>query len=229
MKKIFYTILAIAVLVFGGTTIAMADNNKNNKDEDRSHEKAVKLLGSTLEVHITDNGNVLARGSKVTSISGTTITATNIWGGVTMNWAINTDSNTKFIQKNGKSTGFSDIQVNDIISFQGPLVTTVASPMTVQAKVVKDWSKINNPESPKPFTREGTLKSISGTTVPTTFVFTSGNIDYTVNVATNTSILSNNWLTTPLSGFVVGNKVRVYGLYNSDNTVNATVIRNTSL
>lgn len=80
-------------------------------------------------------------------------------------------------------------------------------------------------------TFEGTLKSASASSsLPTTFVLTVGTTDFTVNVPLNISVLNKSWLTTPLSTFVVGDKVRVYGAVEAANTsvIDASVVRDTS-
>jgi diphthamide biosynthesis methyltransferase len=61
-------------------------------------------------------------------------------------------------------------------------------------------------------------------------VVTSNSKDYTVNVATNTSIVNDNWANTTLASFVVGNKVTAYGVVNDTTlSVAATVLRNESI
>ena len=80
-------------------------------------------------------------------------------------------------------------------------------------------------------TFEGTLKSVSATTsLPTTFVMTVGTTDFTVNVPLGISVLNMNWLTTPISTFVVGDKIRVYGAVQPTNTsvIDASVVRDAS-
>jgi hypothetical protein len=307
-KKLIIGTLAFALVAFGSAAIARADNDRNDdskhEKDDSKHEKEARSVGSTLEVHITDGGKVLVRGAKVTAISGSTITANTAWGSANVSWNVNTDSNTKYIRRYDGASMFSEIAVGDFISFQGTLVSGTASPMTVTAKTIKDWSiqkknatfdgtvssvsgttfviatkkngniTVNTSsstqimknsstgafaditvgrtvavtglynnltnvlesskvivriEQPKAMTKEGTLKSIAGTTAPTTFVLTIDNTDYTVKVASNTSVLTNNWLNASLTNFVVGNKVRVYGVVNTDNTIEATVVRNTNL
>ncbi len=318
-KKIFVGVLALSVItsaaLFGSSAIVKAENeNHGNNNENRGsevndsrkHEKEAKLVGSTLEVHITNNGNVLVRGAKVTAVSGNTVTATTMWGSANITWAVNTDGNTKLLRKYGGASVLSEIAVGDFVSFQGSLITGTATPMTVLAKTLKNWSiqkknatfegivgtktgtsfvlMTNNqgnitvntsattqikksddstgvfadiPNSSKvvatglynnltktleasmvkvkqvapasAVTKEGTIKTAPGTTAPTTLVMTSGGTDYTVRIVTGTSILTNNWLTASLTNFTVNNSIRVYGTVNADNTIDATVVRNTNL
>ncbi|HRH31519.1 MAG TPA: DUF5666 domain-containing protein [Candidatus Paceibacterota bacterium] len=307
-KKLFIGILALALAV-GGVSIARADNDRekeNRGNDSHQNEREARLVGSSLEVHITDSGKVLVRGAKVASVSGSTITATTTWGSVAMNWTVTTDSNTKLLRRYGGSSAMTEIAVGDFISFQGNLVTGTASPMTVLAKTIKDWSvqkknatfegtvssisgttfvlatkkdgnitvstvagtqymkngstgafadiAVNGKVAvtglynnlthtleaskvsvkttvvqPQAMTKEGKLVSIAGTTAPTSFVIKSGDTNYTVRVSASTSILKNNWLTASLANFVVDNTVRVYGVVNADNTIDATVVRNTNL
>ncbi len=298
-------------------SLASAEDSKNNEgkkheditlgamkeDKGEKRAKEVRNTGSTLEVHIFNDGKVLVRGAKVTGVSGRVISANTILGSVKLEWAINTDSsNAKFIRKFGGVSDISEVSVGDLISFHGQLVTTIASPFTVNADVVKDWSiqkkegnvngtvksvdsagkkfvvssedkgdvtvlvasstvikmgdeagvfsditvgaklsargvlntiskeisatgiKIHIKDKEKTV-MGGALKSIAGTTAPTTLVMTSEGKDYTVKISGDTSILSASWLRVALSSFVVGDKIQVYGLMNADMTIDATVLK----
>ncbi len=297
MKKIFISLLA-ALTALTIAVPAFADDDRGE------HMKAAHSLGSTLEVHINDNGKTLVRGAKVTAVSGNTITATTAWGSVSMAWTVNTNAGTEFVRKAGGASNISEVSVGDFISFYGMLVTTTSG-FTVNADIVKDWSvqaisgsfngtvqSVNvsansfvlasnergtvtvmvsgqtsvmkgdaaavfadivagasvqvkgvwNTQTntiaasrvtikvPKIEARtfEGTIKSISATTLPTVIVLTVDNIDYTVNVAANISILNNLWLTTSLANFHVGDRLRVYGTV-SGTTIQASVVRDTSI
>lgn len=287
------------------------DNHDNEREGKMERMREVRAAGSTLEVHFFDDGNVLVRGAKVTGISGSVVNASNVWGSVTLNWAVKTDQTTNIVRRAGGNSSLSEISVGDIVSFQGMLDTGIVSPLTVNAKVLKDWSiqkiraafsgtvrsvsasttsfmlthesrgdvnvlvasstvitkgsasatfgdivvgarvsvrgllntvlntlasdevKIRIPEpSPKGHiktTLEGTLTSFASTTAPTSFVLHAGSRDYTVRVDGSTSVLNSLWLRTPLSNFHVGDRVRVYGTVNADLTVDATVVRDTSI
>lgn len=301
-KKLFTLGLAIA-LAIGGATIARADNNGNESQEFGRNEREARDVGSTLEVHISNNGKTLVRGAKVTAVATNSITATTTWGANIVTWTVTTDSNTKLIRRYGGSSAMTEIAVGDFISFQGTLSSS-ASGMTVLAKTVKDWSiqkknathegtvssisgatfviaknngvnvtvnttgstqfmknnvagvfaditvgakvtatgifnnltntldaskvviKITQPEA---MTKEGKIVSIAGTTAPTTFVLLANGTNYTVKISATTSVLKNNWLAASLTNFAVDNTVRVYGVVNADNTIDATVVRNTNL
>ena len=241
-KQLLFGFMALALIV-SGATFAQAKYDPNEKYEEGDdkdmkimlmganklekwygeHKEMVNKKGSSLEVHINDNGSVLVRGAKVTAVSGTTITAITEWNGASMSWNINTDATTKFIElKNGQSS-VSDVKVGDFVSFSGNLMA--GSAFTVQAKQVKNWSVAPKVKT----TVEGKLESIAGTTAPTTFTLKSGDKVYTVKVSTTTSVLNNKWLLTQLTNFQVGNQVRVHGMVNADNTIDATVVRNVSI
>lgn len=115
---------------------------------------------------------------------------------------------------------FADIVVGAKITTRG-LWDNVAN--TLQA----DEIKIHSPGVVRT-TIEGTIKSIAGTTAPTTMILTAGGKDYTVKIDANTSLLNTLWLRTTLETFHVGDKIRVYGAVNTDATVDATILRNTS-
>ena len=92
-KKLFTLGLAIA-LAIGGATIARADNNGNDSQEFGRNEREAREVGSTLEVHISNNGKTLVRGAKVTAVATNSITATTTWGANIVTWTVTTDSNT---------------------------------------------------------------------------------------------------------------------------------------
>ena len=83
----------------------------------------------------------------------------------------------------------------------------------------------------KPQNFEGVLKSVSGTTPPASIVVTIGKIDYTVNLTLKTSIISKNRSSTVLNRFVVGDRVRIYGVIREVDSpiIDAEIIRNMNL
>ena len=120
-KQLLFGFMALALIV-SGATFAQAKYDPNEKYEEGDdkdmkimlmganklekwygeHKEMVNKKGSSLEVHINDNGSVLVRGAKVTAVSVTTITAITEWNGASMSWNINKDATTKFIElKNG--------------------------------------------------------------------------------------------------------------------------------
>lgn len=217
-KRAVFAAFLVGMMVAAGAS-ALANNNDNDNDHPRK-------LGSTLEVHIFDNGKVLVRGAKITAISGNTISASNTWNSVVLNWTVHTDSSTNLLRRFDGNAQMSDFSVGDFISFSGDLVQTGTS-LTVNAKVVKDWSVQKTKAQAKVF--EGTLKAISGTVAPITFTLTlSGNQDVTVNVPVGISVLNRNWMIVGLSSFQTGDKVRVWGA-REGNTIEASVVRNVSL
>lgn len=318
--------LALSVLVFGGANLSFADNNKNDEKSKEKHSENYKLekkikgpkdhenearsVGSTLEIHITSGGKALVRGAKVTAISGNIITATTEWGSANMTWLVNSSTTTKHVRRYGGSSNISEIEIGDFISFQGIIATGTASPFTVNATIIKDWSvqkknskfegtvssisgtnfvlatnkngnitvntdsstsiivktdaqnnsfvgtfanitlnakveasglfnnqtnvlqaskvTVKNNSAPNALTI-GVIKSIAGTTVPTTFVFTSGGTDYTAKVFATTGIITNTNTTTSLTNFLVGQNVQVYGIVNADKSIDSMLIKNTNI
>mgnify|MGYP001567410062 CR=1 FL=1 len=226
-KKIYLSLALVLSLLLGSYAVpVLAENDKKHDDKhELRQEKEAKLMGSSFEVHITSNGKTLVRGAKVTAVTGSTITATSGWDSATLTWTITTDASTRFVGRHGGTSPLSEISVGDVISFQGALVTTVASPFTVKADTVKDWSS----KIPFRTTLEGKAKTaLSAVSLPATFVLTAGGVDYTVRVSTDTSVLNNRWLKLAFTSITAGDKVRVYGSVNSDNTVDATVVRDVS-
>lgn len=217
------SVLALALILsfaFGMPARANDDNNRENGDQ----KSFAHSLGSTFEVHISDSGAVLVRGAKVTAVSSTGFTAVSSWPDASMTWNVLANGAT-IIQRSNGTTSLSAMAVGDIASFSGTL--TGGSAFTVQAKIVKDWSS-SIPVNVKT-TVEGKLLSVAATGLPTIFVLRSGNNDYTVKAATDTSILNALWLRSGLANFQIGDTVRVYGTVHSDNTIDATVVRDTSI
>lgn len=158
----------------------------------------------------------------ITSVDGANssfVLTSNNRGAVTVKVATTTE-----IKKDSTSGTFADIIAGLRVTATG-LYNNVNS--TLEATHVK--VKTANPVQTQATTIEGTLVSLAGTTAPTTFTMQSRGTTYTVSVATTTSVLNRNWLSATLSQFVVGNTVRVYGVINPDATVQATVVRNTSI
>lgn len=139
-KKILGVLAGVTLLASFAAILpgALAKENDNNSNEDNAR-KELKSIGSTLEVHIYDNGKVLVRGAKVTAVSGATVTATTAWGSTSLSWTVNTDSSTEFVRNFGGKSGVSEISAGNYISFNGDLVIT-ASGLTVNAKTLKNWS-----------------------------------------------------------------------------------------
>ena len=75
---------------------------------------------------------------------------------------------------------------------------------------------------------QGTLKSLSGTALPTTAVITVGKTDYTVYLAASAKVMSKNKALTTLRRFTTGDTVRFYGSIRQTNLqeIDTTLIRN---
>ncbi|MEN9614313.1 MAG: hypothetical protein RLZZ347_620 [Candidatus Parcubacteria bacterium] len=98
-----------------------------------------KSVGSTLEVHITDDGKIVLHGAQIIQSAGTTFYARSNWGGSYMRWVIRTDENTKVTRRFGTETTIAEIKPGDIVSAEGDFMATSDS-ISVVAKKVKDWS-----------------------------------------------------------------------------------------
>lgn len=228
IRNLIFSVLAITAVAGGLNSLALAHDDKGDRDKFEKAVKEVRSIGSTIEVHFNNDGKVIVRGAKVTSVSGSTINAAVAWGSYSLNWVVVTDATTKFIRKHGGASSVSEVSVGDFLSFQGHVDTT-QSQATVKADIVKDWSLVEKANAK--MNMEGTLKSIAGTTTPTTLVLTIKGVDYTVNVPGGISILNKNWQIVSLSSFRIGDTVRVYGSLRTDSTatIDATVVRDTSI
>lgn len=223
MKTNKLSYILSATLILGSLALfssVLADNNNGSNNNDRSGEdhgrseqaKEAHQRGSTLEVHISDNGKVLVRGAKVTAVSGSIISASTSWGVASLAWTVNVMTDSQLIKRSGGRSLMSEIVVGDFISFQGTLVTTSATPIIVNATTVKDWSiqKTNT-------TLSGTVKTVDA--VGLKFVLASSkNGDVTVNTSSATTFKKGD-VASVFADAVVGAKVSVKGLFDSQSKV----------
>ncbi len=211
MKNIAKTILSLmlAVMFVAAPTYATNDNHGERAKE-------VHNAGSTLEVHINDNGKVLVRGAKVTAISGTTISAETLFAGSSISWVVDASATPKVIRRYGGNSSLSEIAIGDLISFNGTLTATGA--WNVKATSLKDWSiQVKNSSF------SGTIASISGSS----FVLNIENgKSVSVNTDANTKITRGD-TTIAFATLAVGDKVtKTEGLYNNNtNTLTAKTIK----
>ena len=199
IKKFLLGTIAVVALVGSTGLVAFA--------EDRGSEQrdAARAAGSTLEIHVSDNGKVLVRGAKVTAISGQVLTATTAWGSASVTWTVNTDSSTHIIRRFGDRSNLSEISIGDYVSFQG-MVVTIASAFTVHADILKDWSVQKKGAS--------FLGNVTSTASGSFILHASGSGDITVLLAPAT-VITKGSSTTTASAIVVGAKVHAEGLYNN--------------
>lgn len=195
------TLLASFAAVLPGALAK--DGGDNNEQKTRQELKAV---GSTLEIHIFDNGKVLVRGAKVTAVSGNTVSATTAWSSTSIAWTVATDGSTEFVRRSSGQSGVSEITVGDYISFNGDLVAT-GSGFTVNASVLKNWST----QQKKSASFIGKVLSL-GTN---SFVLTAeehGNV--TVGVTSTTSFTKGD-SNAAFGDIHVGDKVLASGIFNN--------------
>lgn len=89
------------------------------------------------EVHIANNGLVLLRGARVTSIGGNVIHVGITWGTSNVTWAVATTQFTKFLTPAGEKGGLEDIRIGDIVTVTGSLVASGIEP-TVDTDIVRE-------------------------------------------------------------------------------------------
>lgn len=134
-------------------------------------------------------------------------------------------SSTTTIQKGIRTISFSEIVKGDEITSSygtydyntrtlvSTLITVYQNPAVFQTKLY-----------------EGTLKSIAGTSLPTSLVVTVSGTDYIVYLSEKTTVLNNARTATSLTRFVVGDKIRLNGTLRKSNLseIDATVVRDTN-
>ncbi len=209
MKTFIKTLIGLAMVIALVAVPAYADNDNGKKE---AHNN-----GTTLEVHINDNGSVLVRGAKVTAISGSIISASTTFGTSSIAWTIDGSGVSKVTRRYGGNGTVADIQIGDYISFNGSLTST-GTGFAVKATSLKDWSiQVRNSSF------SGTISSITGTSFVLT---TADNKTITVNTDANTKITRGD-TTIAFNALVVGTKVtKTEGLYNNtSNTLAAKSIK----
>jgi len=179
-------------------------------------------FGSTLEVHINDNGTVSIQGARVEQISGTTIFCKVYWGVSFIRVTVRTNDKTTFEKRFGQTIALNELSIGDFISVTGTLFEGSNS-LDVVARSVKDWSLQTLEEN-----FSGTITEL-GTSTPetTSFVFNSktrGKI--TLLVGPTVSVSRGN-LTISTASLGVGTKITsATGVYNNlKKTLDAKTVR----
>lgn len=199
------TVFLVALIAIVLPVASLHAENKNDDRENKSRENDARQVGSTLEIHIFDEGMVLVRGAKVTAVSGSVISAATVFGSTNLMWTINVTDSTNFVQRSNKQSNLSDISVGDFVSFKGDLVTT-ASTLTVNAKILKDWSV-----QKKKISLIGKVVSLA----TNSFVLTTDERgQLTVNVGTSTVFSKGDATVVTFADVHVGDKVSANGTFD---------------
>lgn len=126
------------------------------------------------------------------------------------------------IKKGVRSIEFGDISIGDkILSASGMYDYTSNSLQADDVKVYQNKAVF------KPRNFQGTLKSVSATTLPAMLTVTVGNMDYNVYLSDKSAVLKKNKGTVGLTRFVVGDTVRFYGSIREANLseIDASIMR----
>ncbi|HWP61263.1 MAG TPA: hypothetical protein VN495_01535 [Candidatus Paceibacterota bacterium] len=73
------------------------------------------------EMHIANNGLVLLRGARVSSISGSALEVVVTFGGAPFTWEVETNAATAFETQSGEKGAQADIHVGDFVTITGML------------------------------------------------------------------------------------------------------------
>ena len=127
------------------------------------------------------------------------------------------------IQKGARTITVGELVVGDkILSASGSYdyATKTFTASTMEVYQDKSVFKAQN--------FQGTLKSLSGTALPTTAVVAVGKNDYTVYLPASATVMSKNKAATTLQRFTAGDTVRFYGSIRQINLqeIDASLIRN---
>lgn len=200
ISKSLGVVSASAILVFGAASVAFAQSSAT--------PASPAAAGTTLEVHISNEGTALVRGAKVTSVGSSTINATQTWGSYSQSWVVKVGPGTEFTRRYGGASSLGEITVGDYVSFSGPLDSTQSVGM-VNAKVVKDFSiqKVNTSFS-------GTVASVNASS--TTFVLTTKERGNIVVQVSNTTTIKKGSFNASFSDITVGQKIsKTYGVWDT--------------
>jgi len=137
---------------------------------------------------------------------------------------VTVSSSTK-ITKADVIIALADLKVGDKILVARGVLNTVSN--TLQANEIRVFAlKIDANKT----SFEGVVKSVAGSTLPTTMVVTlHGNIDFTVSIPANISILNKMNTLIPVASIAAGDNIQIFGSANTvATTINATLIRDLS-
>lgn len=206
--------IAVASILAFLPVIAAADEGRGTRDI-----RGTRPLAQRVEIAITDAGNVLVRGAKVTGITGSTLTVTTTAGSSTLSWAVTTGTSTAFVTSTGSASSLGAISVGDTVSFAGMLS---GNGLSVNATTVKDWTLGVRERS-----ITGPVRSINSTS--TSLVLGNGNgkdngnerdnrSRVTVQLTGSTTIMLGG-ATSTFASIQTGDKVKATGTMNAEGTV----------
>ncbi len=177
---------------------------------DEANKVGPHAVGSTLEVRIADDNSVTVRGAKVTAVSGSVITAQTSFGSTVLSWSIRTNADTRFAYRSDSSAALAAIIPGDYVSFSGMLNTSVSG-LTVDAKLVKDWSRPTAEDS-RAFA--GTIQSVDAANMKFTLATGGAEGVITVKLASTVAI-TNGQAALAFGNILVGDKASVKGTYDA--------------
>lgn len=129
---------------------------------------------------------------------------------------------TTTITKGARTITFSEVKKGDqIISVSGTYDFTKGVLAAQSVVVYQDLSIF------KPQNYQGTVKSVSAITLPTTMIVTVGTTDYAVSLSATTTLLSKTKTAAVLNRFMAGDSVRIFGAVRQTDMVHidAEVVR----
>lgn len=198
-------VLALSAL-FATPLLASANEGQSDSKKVDSHN-----VGSAVEVRMANDNSVVVRGAKVTSISGSVINVQTAFGSSVLSWNVRVGADTKIITLPGGPIALAAISVGDYVSFSGLLDTSVSG-LTVNAKVLKDWSQIDRSASFRYF--NGSVQSVDVANKRFTLKTEGAEGVITVALAT-TSVMNGGEGSFTIANLAVGNTVKVSGTYDA--------------
>ncbi len=145
-----------------------------------------RKFGSTVELHVMDNGHVKIEGAQIDKIAGSTFYTKIYWGQTSLRITVRTNASTVFTKHYGGTMPLSDVAEGDFISLEGDFYTG-SSVLDVTASSVKDWSAQKESDT---FT--GTISAVTATTPPGFILSRIGQPQVIVMVSPTTQITRGN-------------------------------------
>jgi hypothetical protein len=222
MKKLIIPVLLFAargMAISGGVVMARSSYGLSLADSERIQTTQTQTTPASrfMQVVIGPSGSALVRGT-VQSV-GTSSVMISSWGGT---WTVMLGSSTRILPQPLTSGSLADFAVGDLVGASG--TAAQGQTLTINATVVRDWSKPARPVRPISQLFVGTASNIATSSFMLT---TSNNVSYSVAVSSGTVIWDTPRRNIPYSDIQQGDTVRVQGILNG-NTVAAQIVRDIS-
>ncbi|MFZ2150339.1 MAG: DUF5666 domain-containing protein [Minisyncoccia bacterium] len=206
------------------STPAMADNENKGSSKGFLNAQASLKADAFMKaenatgVVLGSNNSLRVMGAKVTSVSGSDISATVPFGNSSLNFVVKTDAETKL---NGKvlsgASALAGLKAGDKISFGGTITSSTSSSIVVDGDHVVSQALYGGIKLEDKTSFQGEVKAVNSTDSYFTLKLKSG-VSVKVLISSST-VITLDGATKPLSSLEEGDEVRLTGELNSDGSV----------